>query len=56
MTLNTQLLVMPTESTAWQITVFVPTGKVLPLGGEQVRLASEQLSEALGAKYTTASA
>ena len=50
---NVQLFVRPAASIARQVTVVVPMAKVLPLGGVLVTLASEQLSDAVGAKLTT---
>jgi len=40
-TVNEQL-VEPQESVALQVTVVVPTGKVLPLGGVQLRVGGLQ--------------
>ena len=53
---NGQLFVSPPASIAWQVTALVPMAKVLPLGGLQLMLVTEQLSEAVGAKLTTAPA
>src|SRR5437870_5550579 len=52
-TLKVQLFVLPLESVAVQVTVVSPTGKLLPLGGRQVRLVTAQLSLAAGTGQLT---
>jgi hypothetical protein len=44
LTMKLQALVLPQASVAVQWTLVSPTGKVEPLGGEQLKLAVEQLS------------
>ena len=51
-TVNVQRLVLPLASVAVLITVVVPTGNVLPLGGLLTRLVTLQLSVALTMKVT----
>jgi len=51
-TVKVQLLVLPLASVAVFVTVVVPTGKVLPLGGTLTRLVTLQLSAALTVKVT----
>ena len=51
-TVKVQLLVFPLASVAVFVTVVVPTGKVLPLGGVLTRLVTLQLSAALTLKVT----
>jgi hypothetical protein len=53
-TVNEQDAVLPEASPAVQVTVFVPTENVEPDGGEQITVAEEQASLALGAKVTMA--
>ena len=47
-TVKEQLPVLEEVSVAVQLTVVVPTGKVEPDGGEQLTVAPEQLSFAIG--------
>src|SRR5436190_16620824 len=57
MTRKVQLAPLPQSSSARQVTVFVPTGKVLPDGGTQVMVGVVSiLSVAVAAKVTTAPA
>ena len=51
-TVKVQLLVLPLASVAVLVTVVVPSGKVLPLGGLLTRLVTLQLSVALTMKVT----
>ena len=51
-TVKLQVLVLPLASVAVLVTVVVPTGKVLPLGGLLTRLVTLQLSVALTLKVT----
>ena len=51
-TVNVQLLVLPLASVAVLVTVVMPTGKVLPLGGLLTRLVTLQLSVAVTLKVT----
>ena len=51
-TVKVQVLALPLASVAVLVTVVVPTGKVLPLGGVLTRLVTEQLSVALTLKVT----
>ena len=51
-TVKLQLLVLPLASVAVLVTVVVPTGNVLPLGGLLTRFVTLQLSVALTAKVT----
>ena len=51
-TVKVQMLVLPLASVAVLVTVVMPTGKVLPLGGALTRLVTLQLSVALTAKVT----
>ena len=51
-TVNVQLLVLPLASVAVLVTVVVPTGNVLPLGGLLTRFVTLQLSVALTVKVT----
>src|SRR5438445_6762343 len=53
-TLNAQVLVLPAASVAVQITVVVPTGNNVPLGGLHATVAPGQLSVTVGAKATVA--
>ena len=46
-TLKLQEFVLPTESVASQVTVVIPTGRVLPGDGEQPKLPRLHESEAL---------
>ncbi|HYV31275.1 MAG TPA: hypothetical protein VEO53_09250, partial [Candidatus Binatia bacterium] len=46
-TLKLQEFVLPTESVAAQVTVVIPTGRVLPGDGEQPKLPRLHESEAL---------
>jgi hypothetical protein len=48
-TLKVQVLVFPAASVAVQVTVLVPTGKVVPEGGLQTAVTPGQLSVAVGA-------
>src|ERR1043166_800135 len=52
MTLKVQLVVLPEPSVAVQVTVLVPMGKIEPLGGLQLVVTPEQLSLAVGEKFT----
>src|SRR4051812_5421078 len=54
-TLNEHVSMLPLESVALQVTVFVPLGNTLSEGGVQTTEAPPQLSVALGAKLTRAS-
>ena len=47
-TVKLQVAVLPDASVAVQVTVVVPTGKVVPLGGVQITVTPGQLSEAVG--------
>src|SRR6185503_8115438 len=47
-TLKAQVLLLPWVSLAVQVTVVVPTGKVLPLAGVQLAVAPGQLSVGVG--------
>jgi len=47
-TVNEQVLVLPEESVAVQVTVVVPIGKQEPAGGLQTTTTPGQLSEAVG--------
>ena len=49
---NEQELVLPFRSVAVLVTIVVPIGKVLPLGGTVTTLAEPQLSEAATVKVT----
>ena len=51
-----QVALLPQLSLAVQVTVVVPTGKVLPLGGLHTICGVEQPPVTLGAKVTTAPA
>jgi galactitol-specific phosphotransferase system IIC component len=51
-TVNTQLLLLPLASVAVLVTVVVPSGNVLPLGGLLTRFVTAQLSEVMSAKFT----
>ena len=51
-TVKVQLLVLPLASLAVFVTVVVPTGNVLPLGGVLTRLVTLQLSVAVTLKVT----
>jgi hypothetical protein len=51
---NEQLLVLPAASVAVTVTVVVPLGKTEPEGGLLTMVTSEQLSVAVGVKFTTA--
>src|SRR5262245_13060540 len=51
-TRNEQLFVFPEASVAVTFTEFSPTENALPEGGLTSRLASEQLSAALGVNWT----
>ena len=51
-TVKVQLLLLPLASVAVFVTVVVPTGKVLPLGGVLTRLVTLQLSVAATLKVT----
>jgi hypothetical protein len=51
-TVKLQRLVLPLESVATQVMVFVPAAKRLPDGGEQTRVAGPQLSETGGENET----
>jgi len=53
-TVKLQLAVLPEASVAVQLTVFVPFGKMKPLGGVQTKLTPGQLSDRVGAKGTLA--
>ena len=53
-TVKEQLVEFPHPSTAAQVTVVVPSGKVLPLGGVQNTLRGAQPPEALLLKKTVA--
>ena len=50
--MNVQLLVLPLASVAVLVTIVVPSGNVLPLGGVLTRLVTLQLSVALTVKVT----
>ena len=54
--LNTQVAVCPQASLAVQVTVVVPTGKVLPEGGLQTTVTGGQPPLVVGAKFTIAPA
>src|SRR5262245_28249245 len=51
-TLKVQVLELPLASVATFVTVVVPTGKVLPLGGVLTRFVTLQLSVAVTVKLT----
>ena len=51
-TLKVQRLVLPLVSVATQVTVFVPTAKRVPEGGEQTAVAEPQLSDTTGENDT----
>ena len=51
-TVNVQVLLLPLASVAALVTVVVPTGKVLPLGGVLTRFVTLQLSVAVTVKVT----
>src|SRR5260221_9747297 len=51
-TVKLQLAVLPDASVAVQVTVFVPLANVLPLVGMQLKVTPEQLSAAVGVKFT----
>ena len=51
-TVKLQLLVLPLASVAVLVTVVVPSGNVLPLGGLLTRFVTRQLSDALTEKTT----
>jgi hypothetical protein len=53
-TVNVQLAVLPAASVAVLVTVVVPFGKTEPDGGLLTMVTSEQLSVAVGVKFTTA--
>ena len=54
-TVKVQVAVLPKESVAVQVTTVLPRPKLEPEGGEQVTVATEQLSAAFGVrKLTTA--
>ena len=53
-TKNEQLVEVPQRLVAVHVTVVVPTGNVLPLGGEQVTVGGEQVLVAELPKKTTA--
>ena len=53
-TVNEQLLELPAASVAVTVTVVVPLGKTEPDGGLLTMVTSEQLSVAVGVKFTTA--
>jgi len=54
-TVNAQVSMLPLESVAVQVTVFVPLGRIEPEGGVQTSEAVPQLSVAFAAKATRAS-
>src|SRR5688572_22045796 len=54
-TAKEQLSTLPEESVAMQVTIFVPSGKLEPLGGSQTTSPPGQLSVIVGANFTTAS-
>jgi len=53
-TVNEQLLELPDESVAVQLTVVVPTANVEPLKGAHTTVVPGQLSDVVGAGYVTA--
>ena len=50
--MNEQAFVLPFTSMAVHVTVFVPTGNVVPEGGTQLLLAMAQLSTAVTVQVT----